>query len=347
MRIRPAAEDPLERLALLLNLAPLPAGYALFGMSAGRTVGLGQKLGIFKALLGGPASASALAEMLQLQVAGTRLLCESLTALGVLASDGDAFSLARRSRKWLDPSSDTYIGTWIEHSVSYWDWYASLERVVRDGHSVEIHAGHEDDPEYWRIYITGQYELARLCAREVAGRVALPDDASSLIDIAGGHGWFAAALCARHPKLRARVLDLPGSARVGREIIARAGMSERVSHIDGDMFTAEMGGPHDAALLFDILHHLTAEETVRLLRRVREALRPGATIAILDVFRSDGERQSMIASTLGLLFHITSGADLHSPSELTGYLRRCGFSTPRRSRLHRIPDQALYQAQAI
>ncbi|MHB1468279.1 MAG: methyltransferase [Solirubrobacteraceae bacterium] len=346
MRIRPTGDDPLERLALALNLAPLPAGYALYGMTAGRVVGVAQRLGVFAQLLHGPRSADQLAQRLELQPAGARLLCECLDGLDLLQRDGERFALSRSARKWLDPASDTYVGTWIEHSVSYWEWYGSLERIVRDGGSFEIHAGHEGDSDYWRVYITGQYELARLSAAEVARRVKLPVGARSLLDVAGGHGWFAAALCQRHSALQATVLDLPDSCAVGREIVAEAGLSHRVRHVAGDMFVADLRGPHDAALLFDIVHHLDGEQLSTLLRRVRAALRPGATLAVLDLFRGRRPRQSASAATLGMLFLLTSGGDLPDPAELDARLRDAGFSAARHTRLRRIPDQALYQATA-
>lgn len=346
MRIRPTGDDSIERLALALNLAPLPAGYALYGMTAGRVVGTAQRLRIFAELLGAALSAGELAQRLDLQLAGTRLLCECLVGLEVLVQDGERFAVAARARKWLDPASPTYVGTWIEHSVSYWEWYGSLERIVRDGGSFEIHAGHEGEREYWRVYITGQYELARLSAEDVAKRIRLPAGASSVLDVAGGHGWFSAALCRRRPGLRATVLDLPDSCAVGREIIASAGMSDRVRHAEGDMFEADLGGPHDAALLFDIVHHLSREQLATLLRRVRAALKPGATIAVLDLFRGEKAHTTASAATLGMLFHLTSGGDLPGPEDLASSLVEAGFGPPRRTRLRRIPDQALYQAIA-
>jgi len=347
MRIKPGADDLLERVAIGLNLAPLPAGYALYGMTAGRILGVAQRLGIFGLLLKGPATAGRLAEQLGLQPAGTRLLCENLAGVGVLDQDGQSFTLAKRARKWLDPASANYIGTWIEHSSTYWEWYGDLERIVREGGSFEIHREPAEEQEYWRIYITGQYELARLSAAEVAKAVRLGERPQALLDVAGGHGWFSAELCKRHPALHATVLDLPGSARVGREIVAKAGMSERVEHREGDMFEADLGGPYDGALVFDIVHHLSGEQIVELLRRVRAALRPGGSVAILDMFRSDARRQRASAAALGLLFHLTSGADLHSPAELTSYLTEAGFGAPRRVKIRRIPDQDLYQATAV
>jgi 2-polyprenyl-3-methyl-5-hydroxy-6-metoxy-1,4-benzoquinol methylase len=347
MRIRPTGDNPIERLALALNLAPLPAGYALYGMTAGRVVGVAQRLGVFTQLLSEPRSVAELAQRLELQLAGARLLCECLAGLELLEQDGERFALARSARKWLDPASPTYVGTWIEHSVSYWEWYGSLERIVKDGGSFEIHAGHEGEHEYWRIYITGQYELARLSADEVARRVRVPQRAGSLLDVAGGHGWFAAALCKRHQGLSATVLDLPDSCAVGREIIASAGMEQRVAHREGDMFEADLGGPHDVALLFDIVHHLSGEQLSALLHRVRASLRPGATIAVLDLFRGGRSRQSASAATLGMLFLLTSGGDLPDPDDLATRLRDAGFGDVRRTPLRRIPDQALYQATAV
>ena len=288
-----------------------------------------------------------MAEELELRVAGTRLLCENLAGLGILQQDGHTFSLPKRSRKWLDPASPSYIGTWLEHTASYWEWYGDLERIVREGGSFEIHREPAEEQEYWRVYITGQYELARLSAAEVAKAIRLPQQPAALLDLAGAHGWFSACVCERHPGLRATVLDLPGSARVGREIIARAGMSDRVEHRDGDMFESDLGGPYDGALLFDIVHHLSDEQTVAVLGRIRAAMKPGGTLAILDLFRSDAHRQRASAAAAGLFFHLTSGADLHSPQELADYLRQAGFSAPKRTKIRRIPDQDLYQATAV
>src|ERR1700759_1328053 len=349
MKLRAAPDDLLERIALKLNLAPLPGAYAMYGMIAGRVVSVAQRLGVFAKLLEGPATAGRVAEELELQVAGARLLCENLAGLGVLTQDGHTFSVSKSARKWLDPASDTYIGTWLEHTTTYWEGYADLERIVRDGGSFEIHREPAEDDEYWRVYITGQYELARLSAAEVAKAIGLPVQPTALLDVAGAHGWFSAEMCKRHDGLKATVLDLPGSARVGREIIAGAGMSDRVEHRDGDMFESELGGPYDGALLFDIVHHLTGEQVVTVLKRIRAAMKPGGTIAVLDMFRSapEAKQQRASAAGLGLFFHLTSGAELPSPDELGNAFREAGFSPPKRTRVRRIPDQDLFQARAI
>ena len=64
-----------------LNLAPVAAGHALFGMPMARVTIAGQRLGIFARLARGPATAQQLADELGLDPDGTMLLLDSLAAL--------------------------------------------------------------------------------------------------------------------------------------------------------------------------------------------------------------------------------------------------------------------------
>lgn len=342
MRLVPAGDDLSERAALRINQAPVPGAYALYPMPAARALQVAQRLGILPRLARDARSADELAEEFSLQPTGVRLLLDCLVPVEILNFRAERYELAPRARPWLDPRSERSIATWIDHSYDYWEWFGDLERIVRDGGSFEIHDAADDDAS-WSRYIRGQFELARLSAAEVARAIELPRKPRSLLDVAGAHGWFAAEICRRHEGLSATVLDLPGSTRVGREIIAEAGMSGRVEHRDGDMFTADLGGPHDCVLCFDILHHLEGDQIVALLRRLHSAMAPGATLAVLDMFRTDRGAPHASAAYLGLFFHLTSGADLLKPSQLAEFMLAAGFEKPRRGRVRRIPDQELFQ----
>ena len=120
------------------------------------------------------------------------------------------------------------------------------------------------------------------------------------------------ALCRRHAGLRATIVDLPGSARVGEQIVAEAGMSDRVSHLVGDMFEADYDGHYDGALSFNIIHHLSPEQIRALFARIRSVLRPGSPLCVLDLYDRPGGKRANLASILGLFFHLTSGADTYT-----------------------------------
>lgn len=345
MRIGPRYDGVVERIGVALNLVPVPVGLAMFGMPVARAVQVAQRTGVFRELAAGPASAGELAEQLGLREQGLALLLDALASAGVLRDGRDGrHALPRRSAKWLDPASSSYVGDFVADTANYWEWWAGLEDLVRDGTHVELHDKPADDP-YWRSYITGQFQLARLSSTAVARAVALPSDARSLLDVAGAHGEFSMALCRRHAQLRSTVVDLSGSARIGREIVAAAGMAERVRHVEGDMFATDLGGPHDGALAFNIVHHLTPEQAKTLFARIASVLRPGAPLCVLDLYdRSPGERPDN-GAILGLFFHLTSGADTYSVEEVAGWLAESGFGATKVKRLPQIPGLALLRAE--
>jgi cyclopropane fatty-acyl-phospholipid synthase-like methyltransferase len=179
----------------------------------------------------------------------------------------------------------------------------------------------------------------------VASNLRLPPGPRRLLDVAGGHGWFAAELCRRHPGLQATVIDLPASAAVGREIIAEQGMAERVTHVEGDMLTSDLGGPYDGALCFNIVHHLSPEQNVELLRRIRAALSPGGRIAVLDLFVPPPDTRADAGAMLGLFFYLTSSAATYTEDQLREWLAAAGFDRPRRIRLRRLPNLALFESR--
>jgi len=338
------ADNLLERVANWLNLAPMPVVHVFFGMMSSRTMMAGVKLGIYAALAEGPATAEALAERLKLSPEGTRALLEGLVSCEVVKRKRDRYQLDERARRWLDPRSPQYIGGFIEFNYAQWEWWSQLEETVRSGKAVDIHDFAPDDPR-WRDYIHAMHQLARLAAPEVASAIPLPRGAKHLLDLGGAHGWFAAELCQRHRGLKATVVDLEGSARVGREIIAAAGLSHVVTHREGNILTAELGGPYDAALLFQVVHHLSPAQNVALLRRVRTALAPKGTLAVLEYLREEVEAEPSASALIGLHYFLTSKAAAYTPAEVEGFLDDAGFRITKTQPIRRLPLQTLILAQ--
>ena len=338
-------EGLVERIALLTNQLPTPIGESMFAMPIARSLQVAQRTGIFTALAEGPQSAEQLAERLELQPQPTGLLLDVLTALGHVRLRDERYELSPRARRWLEPQSDRYLGDFLADNYSYWEWWGGLESLVRDGESVEMHDRPADDP-YWNHYIRGQYQLARLSSDEVAKAIALGAEPRSLLDVAGGHGEFSMALCRRHPELSATIVDLPGSAAIGREIVAAAGMSDRVTYREGDMFEADLGGPHDGALCFNIIHHLSPQQIRELFGRIRTALRPGAPLCVLDLYDRPPGKQPGSAAMLGLFFCLTSGADTYAVGEVSEWLESSGYANVSRRTFRTLPDLALLRAEA-
>src|SRR3954464_14613493 len=179
MRLYMKPANVTEFAALHLNLAPLPVGEVMFSLPLARTVMAGVRLGVFRRLVEGDATLEELSRDLGLAPGGARLLLAGLESLGHVDHDGDRYAISKEARRWLDPASDTYVGTFIEHSYDYWEWWQRFEQLLETGGWVEIHGGDADAP-HWRRYIIGQFELARLSAPEVAKAIDLPKQPRSL-----------------------------------------------------------------------------------------------------------------------------------------------------------------------
>jgi 2-polyprenyl-3-methyl-5-hydroxy-6-metoxy-1,4-benzoquinol methylase len=338
------ADNLLERVANWFNLAPVPVVQVFFGMMASRTLMAGVRLGVYAALVEGPVTAEALAERLKLSPEGTRVLLEGLVSCEVVKRKRGRYQLDERARRWLDPRSPQYVGGFLEFNYAQWEWWNQLEHIVRTGQAADIHGFAPDDPR-WRDYIHAMHQLARLAAPEVASSIPVPRGAKHVLDLGGAHGWFSAELCRQHKELKATVLDLEGSARVGREIIAAAGLSHLVTHREGNILTTELEGPYEVVLLFQVMHHLSPAQNVALLRRVRAALAPGGTLAILEYLREDVEAPPSAAALIGLHYFLTSKAAAYPPAELEGFLDDAGFRITRTQTVRRLPLQTLLIAR--
>lgn len=341
MRLALRGANPAEWLALKAGIVPTAAAEAWGGMALSAVVIAAVRTGVTARLAQQPSTAADLAADLGLDPVPTALLLDCLRSAGHVRVRAGRYRLSRSSRRWLDPQSALSVAQYVAGTSDYWAWWSELDEVTRSGRPAGHHDAPPDDP-YWRRYILGQLELARLSADEVARKLQIPGDSPRVLDIGGGHGWYSAQLCRRHPRLSATVLDLPGSAAIGREIIAGAGMADRVEHRDGDATTDDLGSGYDAVLCFNLLHHLTEDQTVELFGRIHDSLAPGGVLAVMDAFAEPSRRTSAAANVLGLFVYLSSGARVHTPQRLYGWLREAGFGAPRRIRILRIPGQAMY-----
>jgi SAM-dependent methyltransferase len=340
MRLALRGASPAEWLALRAGFVPVAAADAWGGMALSGVVVAAVRSGITSRLAAGHATAAEVAADLGLDPLPTRLLLDCLRSTGHVAERSGRYRLSRGARRWLDPASPLSVAGYVAGTADYWPWWAGLDESVRTGTSSGSHGARPDDA-YWRRYMAGQQELARLSAAEVARKLPLPASPRALLDIGGGHGSYSARLVERYPTLTATVLDLPGSAAIGRELIAAAGLADRVLFRDGDATTADLGVGYDVVLCFNLVHHLAPDATASLFRRIGGALKPGGTLAVLDVFAEPGRRASAHADMLALFVCLSSGARVHTPRELDCWLRDAGFAPPRKIRVLRIPGLSL------
>jgi len=315
----------LARLGLAPPLFPKPLFDAYGGLMAARVVMAAVSLGVIDALRERPDDAAGLAARLDLQPEGVDVLLSALVTLGYVRLRGGRFRPTRQARRWLASDSPQSLSRWIgTFTYDAWDSFGELERVLRTGEPLGLHERDPADP-YWERYQHGLVDLARLTAEPLAQTIPVSGP-RTLLDLAGGHGMHSLAMCRRHRALRATVVELEAPARIGRALIAEAGMEDRVEYREGDLFDVELGTGYDVAMANSVLHLLSAERCVELLTLARQALRPGGTMAVLEAERPPAGRVGSLVSALtSVLFYTLTTTRNWKADEVRDQFERAGF----------------------
>jgi len=338
VRVATRPGNPVEAAAMLAGIVPNPLFEGYFAHMMSRTIMAGVSLGIFDALAERPDDAEGLAEKLELDPRGVDALLIALHSMGYVDRADDVFRNGAQTRKHLVKGAPEPLVECIGvFTYDMWRYMGRLEEVVRSGEPVgDLHDRPAEDP-WWRSYMRGLFELSQLRAKWVVRQVPVRGP-STLLDVAGGHGGYSLAMCRRHESLEATVFELEGAAAVGREIMSEQEGGERVSFQVGDMFTSELGSGYDVAMANSICHHFDRERNVELLGRIREALAPGATMAVVEQERpAEGKRGEQIGALTGILFYVTSRVRTYTGDELSSFLREAGFEAVRARRSVMVP----------
>ena len=346
MRLAPVPENPVERIVARLNLAPRPLVDTQIAYTLARLVMVGTKLGVFEALKDGPLTAAAVAARCGLDARGTHKLLFALAGAEYVKEKDGRYELAPVARKWLLADSPNSLVDKLLFQFQEWDWMERAEDYVRSGEPLELHT--VISAEEWPIYQRGMRALAGTSAPETARRLPVPKNARDMLDIGGSHGYYSVAVCRRHKRLKAVVLDLPEAVEHAAPILADEGMGERVVHRAGDALADDLGtDAYDVVLISQLVHHFSDEQNRELAARVARALRPGGVYAILDAFRSpSAEDAGQTGALLDFYFALTSQSGTWSPEEMASWQRAAGLRPRRPIHFRTVPGLGIQASEA-
>lgn len=293
----------------------------------------GIQTGVFDLLANGTSGAGEIAGKLGADPRGMRILLNALTAIGLLESGPDGYLLAPAAAEFLVSSRPGYLGGMVHVMASDWEWDAlrDLTGAVRHGGTVqEVHA---ETPgyAYWEDFASFATAVAEPTARLTA-KVLAPwmagRGAVDVLDVACGHGLYGYEIAAANPRARIWSLDWPNVLDVTRRHAQRLGVADRAGFIEGDMFTAPLGGPYDLVLLTNVTHHFSERRVAGLLARLRTALKPDGRLVIVG-FTVGDENPAVdpaphLFSVLMLVW--TAEGESHSVAAYDRALDAAGFS---------------------
>ncbi|KAA8526330.1 hypothetical protein F0562_008467 [Nyssa sinensis] len=187
----------------------------------------------------------------------------------------------------LDPILVTpwhFVSTWFQNDDPT-PFHTATGKTLWD------QAGHE--PILNDFFNEGMASDARLVANVLTTECKeVFEGLNTLVDVGGGTGTMAKVIAEAFPQLKCTVFDLP-------HVVSNLQGSNNLNFLGGDMFEAI---PHaDAILLKWILHDWSDEDSVKLLKRCKEAISSkdkGGKLIIIDMMIENKKDDKSIETQL-------------------------------------------------
>jgi 2-polyprenyl-3-methyl-5-hydroxy-6-metoxy-1,4-benzoquinol methylase len=280
----------------------------LWGFASHRVITVAGRTGILRMLAEKGGTIDEVATELELDTFAAGKVVRALTALGVAEADGESFRAAAGLRKYFLAGDDDIV-PFLEHSHALYEkWGATLEPWLRG----EDWPVAERTPEQMRQFGAAMRAMGGQMAKRFAGVVDL-EGVDRVLDVGGGWGHFARALCDVKPGLQAIVLDRPAVVEQAREEIAQNGLKDAIEFLPGDYLVTDYGSGYDLVLFANVLHQETADRASEMVRRGAAALVPGGRVVVVDFAIDDQQREHV----LGTLFAINMRSFGHTWNEPT------------------------------
>jgi demethylspheroidene O-methyltransferase len=147
-----------------------------------------------------------------------------------------------------------------------------------------------------------------------------------VLDVGGGEGGFLLDAGRRAPHLRLTLFDLPAVADAAGRRFQEAGLSDRARAFGGDFLEDPLPAGADLVTLLRVLHDHDDDAVLVLLRAVRRAADPSATILIAEPMSDLPGAPTVGSAYFGFYLLAMGSGRARSPREYTALLREAGFS---------------------
>jgi ubiquinone/menaquinone biosynthesis C-methylase UbiE len=298
------------------------------------------KLGVFAALGDGPATAMQVAGRVSTPVDSVARVLTALAALEYISRsrEGEHFALNDFSRAFLrDGAGGMARLAWKEH-VFYTAWsrladsistgnalFPSFsDRVARDFSSVEK-------------FLLALNDLAEMAAPGVIATGAFTG-ATTILDLGGGGGGYAAELALALPKSRVTLADLPEIIPIANGHFERKGLRDRVELLAADVLRegCGLGGrTFDCVFLSHVLHDFDAATASAIVARAARLVRAGGNLVILDVLVPEGGHSNQVEALFDLMMLVeVPGGRTHRIADVCEWIKSSGMASPTSHQLY-------------
>jgi SAM-dependent methyltransferase len=283
----------------------------------------------------GPATAEQISTIEGIDPGAAFRLLRACASLGLVTSNGKTFSatpLLGTLRADVAGSLHGFAIAWS--APGHWLPWGRFLDSVRSGESQTVPAlggkiwdYYAQKPEESAAFTKAMHGFTSGIVQEVA-RVVDTSTAKLAVDIGGASGTLVHSLLTANSQLHGIVLDLPDVVPSATAAAAALGLAERSRGLAGDFFIDVPEA--DIYLLKHVLHDWNDEEAVRILKRCRQAMRPGGRVIVIEMLLGElGEPGMAPLMDLNMMVLLTGRE--RTLAEYCGLLKDAGLRFSKRT----------------
>ncbi len=342
MKLKPVAQNILEWIGLKLGLVPTPLAWSHFGFMASKFLLEAVDKGVFEAIGNNAVTIDQIAQTCELNLSATQDLLSVLATFGLLKEISGKIVLQKPAKKWLlkDSPNSLYWLMIFDNRVCL-KWMDYTGTFLQTGKGLQYHDSFTS--EEWFYYQKAMEAVARTTSTEAAGKLPVPKNAITMLDIGGAHGLYSVALCKKHDLLSSTILDLPTAVEKAAPILQQYNLLNRIKHRAGNVLTDDIGtNQYDYVLMASVAHHFTDAENKLVAQKVYNALKPGGVFTIMEVLSQDKivYKGNMLSALGNLFFALSSTSGTWSLNQIKEWQTAAGFHFYKKHTLISIPGYA-------
>ncbi|HEX2925544.1 MAG TPA: methyltransferase [Ruminiclostridium sp.] len=264
-----------------------------------------------------PSTAVQVAERLKLNAENTEMALDIFSGLGVILKENNLYRIEKCYQELLTSTSERSMLPLFQleqHLLVHHNTIQAMRDAWQYGKAGDT-LNENGKEGIQKTYGQAMDNGGRLAALHTA-RIFSHLNEGLILDLGGGMGTYAEAICRLNSSLRMEVYDRPEMEKVCMDHLEYSGVKDRVTFKNKNILTDPIDSPCEGILLSNVLHLFTQEDNKKLLKRCAQALKPGGRLVVHDFFL-DEQHTGNIPSLLFSIDWLLIGSGFHmSPRDL-------------------------------
>jgi ubiquinone/menaquinone biosynthesis C-methylase UbiE len=260
----------------------------------------------------------------------TRIVLDSLPALGLIEKRGGKYFLTPTADVFLVKEKPSYVGDFRHVALALWDGMAHLKESLKTGKPLSrMDTGAE--LQVWEKLVLGIIVIAEPAAKALCDilKIGSARKGIQVLDIAGGSSIFGMTILSRDPSAQVTQLDWPNVNAVAKKANKDRGLDGKIRFIDGEHHTASIEtNYYDLVLASNFCRFESPKGNQELFAKAYSALKRGGIFVVNDFVPNEERTEPTFALRFSVytLTHTPEG-ECWTLSQYSEWLQKAGFKS--------------------